>query len=274
MEILYPQISLNLYEHHLYLIHHTFFMKIDRFFLFCIFLASNSLFAQDAKEIVRRADSKFNGEKTSYSEMTMTIVRPTYQRSLSFKSWTESNGKVLTLITAPAKEKGQSFLKNGSNMWSWNPTIQRIIKLPPSMMSQGWMGSDFTNDDLLNESSILKDYLHKLIKTEIIDNHTCWCIELKPLENANVVWGKILLWISTEDYLELKSAFYDEEGILVKTHKAYQIETFDGRKLPSMMEIIPAEDPGNKTLVKIIKMTFNTSFPSDFFTQQNMKRVK
>lgn len=231
-------------------------------------------FAQDAKEIVRKADSKFNGEKTSYSEMTMTIVRPKYQRSLALKSWTEISGNSLTLITAPAKEKGQTFLKSGTNMWSWNPTIQRIIKLPPSMMSQGWMGSDFTNDDILKESSMVKDYTHKILKTETIDGLKAWCIELKPLPNADVVWGKLMVWITTDEYLELKTEFYDEDGYLVKTHLGSKIATFDGRRLPSQLEIIPAEETGNKTIVVINKMSFNSSFGSDFFTQQNMKRVK
>jgi outer membrane lipoprotein-sorting protein len=242
--------------------------------LLSVFLAPLLLQAQDAKEIVRKADAKFNGEKTSFSEMTMTIVRPKYQRNLSFKTWAKTGGDVLALITAPAKEKGQSFLKSGTNMWSWNPTIQRLIKMPPSMMSQGWMGSDFTNDDILKESSLVKDYKHKLLRTETIDGHPCFCIELKPLESADVVWGKILLWITSDEYLELKSEFYDEDGYLVKTHKGSKILAFDGRRLPSVMEIIPAEEPGNKTLITITKMTFNKPFASDFFTQQNMKRVK
>jgi outer membrane lipoprotein-sorting protein len=230
--------------------------------------------SQDAKEIVRKADTKYNGEKSSYSEMTMTIVRPKYKRTIEFKGWAVSGGQSLTLITAPAKEKGQTFLKSGNNLWSWNPTIQRLIKLPPSMMSQGWMGSDFTNDDILKESSLVKDYTHKLVGSETIEGQKCYKIELVPLESAGVVWGKIILWISTADFLELKSEFYDEDGYLVKTHQASVIKVFDDRKLPSVIEIIPADEPGNKTIVTIKSMDFNGTFASDFFTQQNMKRVK
>jgi outer membrane lipoprotein-sorting protein len=249
---------------------HTFFTAL----LLTVVLVPLPLLAQDAKEIVRKADTKFNGEKSSYSEMTMTIVRPKYQRSITFRNWAQSNGQALTLVTAPAKEKGQTFLKSGNNLWSWNPSIQRLIKLPPSMMSQGWMGSDFTNDDILKESSMVKDYSHKLTKTEVLDGLKCFRIEMIPLENAGVVWGKIILWITTDEYFEIKSEFYDEDGFLVKTHKASKIKTFDDRKLPSVLEIIPSDEPGNKTLVVITKMTFNTSFDADFFTQQNMKRIK
>jgi len=230
--------------------------------------------AQDAKEIVRKADTKYNGEKSSYSEMTMTIVRPKYKRSIEFKNWAETGGNALTLITAPAKEKGQSFLKSGNNLWSWNPTIQRLIKLPPSMMSQGWMGSDFSNDDILKESSLVKDYSHKLLKTEVIGGLKCYKVELTPLEEAGVVWGKIVLWISVDEYFELKSEFYDEDGYLVKTHLASDIVTMDDRRLPSMIQIIPADEPGNKTLVTITKMKFNIPMGADFFSQQNMKRIK
>ncbi|MDD2612250.1 MAG: outer membrane lipoprotein-sorting protein [Bacteroidales bacterium] len=246
--------------------------KICLFFV--VLLLPTILPAQDAKDIVRRADTKYNGEKSSYSEMTMTIVRPKYKRSVQFKNWAQTGGDALTLITAPAKEKGQSFLKSGNNLWSWNPTIQRLIKLPPSMMSQGWMGSDFSNDDILKESSLVKDYTHRMLKTETVSGLKCYKIELTPLEEAGVVWGKINLWISVDEYFELKSEFYDEDGYLVKTHLASKIITLDDRRLPSFMEIIPADEPGNKTVVIITKMKFNIPIADHFFTQQNMKRVK
>lgn len=237
-------------------------------------VAGLNVYSQDATEIVRKADTKFNGEKTNYSEMSMTIVRPKYKRSLEFKSWSETNKSTLTLITNPAKEKGQTFLKSGNNMWSWNPTIQRIIKLPPAMMSQGWMGSDYSNDDILKESSLVTDYTHKLIQSENIDGSDCYVIELMPLENADVVWGKIILWISKDEYISLKAEYYDEDLQLVKTHLAYTIKTFDGRRLPSVMEIIPADEPGNKTVVTIVNMKFNIAIEKDFFSQQNMKQIR
>jgi len=247
----------------------TFFFRV----LLVVLIFPSSLWSQDAKEIVRKADAKFNGEKSSYSEMTMTIVRPKYKRNIEFKGWAITGGQSLTLVTAPAKEKGQTFLKSGNNLWSWNPTIQRLIKLPPSMMSQGWMGSDFSNDDILKESSLVKDYTHKLTGTEVVGGLKCYKIEMIPLESAGVVWGKINLWISTMDYFEMKSEYFDEEGYLVKTHVCSGIKVFDDRKLPSVIEIIPADEPGNKTIVSIKAMQFNLSFAKDFFTQQNMKRV-
>lgn len=142
------------------------------------------------------------------------------------------------------------------------------------MMSQGWMGSDFTNDDILKESSIVVDFTHEIAGTETIDGLECWKIELTPHANADVVWGKIILWISKKEYLQLKSEFYDEEFLLVKTHTASDIVTFDGRSLPSVMEIIPADEPGNKTIVTISNMKFNIPIDDGFFSQQNMQRLR
>ena len=121
-----------------------------------------------ATDIVRKADEKFNGEKSGISTMEMTIIRPSWERTVEFKSWTLGRENSLTLITAPAKDQGQTFLKRGQEMWNWNPSINRLIKLPPSMMSQGWMGSDYTNDDILKESSVVNDYTHEIVGEEMI----------------------------------------------------------------------------------------------------------
>jgi outer membrane lipoprotein-sorting protein len=141
-----------------------------------------------AKEIVTKADEKFNGEMSGYSVMSMTIVRPTWERTVEFKSWSLEDDYALTLITDPAREKGQTFLKRGSEMWSWNPAINRLIKLPPSMMSQGWMGSDYTNDDILRESSVVDDYNHTMEGEEEIDGRLCHKIKLMAKEDADVLW--------------------------------------------------------------------------------------
>ncbi|MDP1624058.1 MAG: outer membrane lipoprotein-sorting protein [Bacteroidales bacterium] len=130
------------------------------FLLFIFSIAGCAIFSQDAADIVKKADDLMQGV-TSQSEMEMTIIRPTWQRSITFKNWGKGREHSMTLITAPPKESGQSFLKLKNDMWSWNPTINRMIKFPPSMMSQGWMGSDYTNDDILKESSLVLDYNHK-----------------------------------------------------------------------------------------------------------------
>ncbi|HEC43034.1 MAG TPA: outer membrane lipoprotein-sorting protein [Bacteroides sp.] len=239
-----------------------------------ILLAGISTSAQDAREIIKMSDEKMQGEKTSQSTMTMTIVRPTWERVITFKNWTMGRDYSLVLITAPARDKGQTFLKRENEMWNWNPTINRLIKLPPSMMSQGWMGSDFSNDDLLKESSIVVDYTHSIIGEDEIDGWDCYKIELIPLEDAAVVWGRVLKWISKEEHLQMKSEYYDEDDYLIKTELAYDIKTMGGRVIPSKFELIPEEEDGHKTVVVMDEIIFNNPIPESFFSQQNMKKVR
>ncbi len=246
-------------------------MFISGLILLAFCIPSN---AQDARAIIKKADDKMQGEETSQSTMTMTIVRPSWERVVTFKNWTKGRDHTLALITAPAREKGQTFLKRENEMWNWNPTINRLIKLPPSMMSQGWMGSDFSNDDLLKESSIVVDYTHSIIGEEEIDGWECYKIELIPLENAAVVWGKIFKWVSKKEFLQMKTEYYDEDNYLIKSELAYDIKTMGGRVIPSKYELIPEEEEGHKTLVQMDEIQFNKPISDSFFSQQNMKKVR
>ncbi|TDN96676.1 outer membrane lipoprotein-sorting protein [Sunxiuqinia elliptica] len=227
----------------------------------------------DIKEIVKKADEKLRGT-SSIGEVTMTIQRPSWERTLSMKNWTLGTEYSLILITAPAKEKGQVFLKRESEMWNWLPSIDRMIKIPPSMMMQSWMGSDFTNDDLVKESSIVKDYTHKLIGKETIENYPCYKVELIPLEDAPVVWGKIYMWISQKEFLWLKAEFFDEDGFLVNTEILTDVKKMDDRIIPTRMEMIPADKEGHKTIMTFDNIDFEVPIKDSFFSIQNMKRIR
>jgi len=239
-------------------------------------LTSNKIVGQaiNATDIVRQADEKFNGEKSSTSTMVMTIVRPSWERTVEFKNWSMGRDNALTLITAPAKDEGQTFLKRGPEMWSWNPAINRLIKLPPSMMSQGWMGSDYTNDDILKESSVVNDYNHEIAGEELVGDRLCYKIRMVAKENASVVWGHQFRWIDKKDLLVLKVELYDEDGYLVRTELGSDIKVMDGRVITTLLELLPADEKGNKTLVRIKDIRFNVPIEDSFFSQQNMKRVR
>ncbi len=242
--------------------------------VFFIFLAGLPcmIFAQDATEIINKVDQKMRGE-TSYQEMEMKIIRPEWERSISMKNWSKGSDYALILITAPAKEKGQVFLKRGYEMWHWLPSVQRTIKIPPSMMGQSWMGSDFTNDDLVRESSIVNDYTHTLLEQEEIDGASTWKIELIPKPEAPVVWGKIIIWVDL-DYNHRKSEYYDEDGNLKNTMHLSDIEQMDDRKLPVHWEMVPADEESRKTVINILDAEFNKQIPDSFFSLQNMKRIR
>jgi len=243
--------------------------------LFSALLFFSSVFGQDltAKDIIDKADKKNRG-KTQQGTMQMKIVRPDWERTVEMKSWSKGDDYFIIYITAPAKDKGQVFLKRKKEMWNWVPTIDRMIKIPPSMMMQSWMGSDFTNDDLVKQSSIVKDYTHTLLAEEEIREQVCYKIELIPLPDAPVVWGKIISWI-TKDGLNLwKSEYYDEDEFLINIENAYDIKNFGDRDLPSRVEIVPADEPGKKTVLLMKDIKFNEPIDDNFFTQQNMKRVR
>jgi outer membrane lipoprotein-sorting protein len=235
---------------------------------------SGSAQSLSATDIVRKADEKFNGEKSSIMKMSMTIIRPTWQRKVEFKNWSLGRNYALTLITAPAKDVGQTFLKRGTEMWSWNPSISRLIKLPPSMMSQGWMGSDYTNDDVLKESSVVNDYTHEIIGEESVEGRLCYKIKMTAKETAAVVWGRQIRWIDNKDFLILRTELYVQDGSLVRTETGSEIKSMDGREIPTRLELVPKEEPGNKTVVEIREIKFNVTILETFFSQQNMKNLR
>lgn len=241
-----------------------------------LFSSAGDSYSQEftATEVIRRADEKFRGENSGYSVMTMTIVRPTWQRTVEFKSWALEDDYALTLITAPARDKGQTFLKRGNEMWSWNPSINRLIKLPPSMMSQGWMGSDYTNDDILRESSVVNDYTHSFEGDEDMGGRICYVIKLTAKEGTDVLWSRQTWWVDKKDFIVLKAELYDEDGYLVRTEKASDLKVMDGRLLPTLIELIPAESEGHKTILRITEMKFNIKLDESFFSQQNMKTIR
>ncbi|MBB3698424.1 outer membrane lipoprotein-sorting protein [Flammeovirga yaeyamensis] len=242
---------------------------------FALLACISTTFAQDAKEIITKMLDQQRG-KSSYVNMTMKVVRPTWTRSMEMKSWSKDTDKYfLILITSPAKDKGSASLKRQKEMWSWTPSIERTIKISPSMMSQSWMGSDFTNDDLMKGSSVVNDYTQKLLGKETVNGVECYKIELIPHEDAAVVWGKVVTWVSTDGhYNQMKVENYDEDMYLVNTMNNSELKEIGGRYMPTRMEMIPADEEGKKTIMIYHDAKFNQKISESFFTQQNMKKVR
>ena len=142
------------------------------------------------------------------------------------------------------------------------------------MMSQGWMGSDYTNDDILKESSIVVDYDHSLVAEERVEGFDCYKIEMLPKEEAAVIWSKVYKWITKNEFIQIKSEYYDEENELVKSDFGYDFKEMDGRLIPSRIEIVPAGEEGKKTVLYIKEIKFDIELEKSFFSQQNMKRIR
>ncbi|MCE9845078.1 outer membrane lipoprotein-sorting protein [Vibrio diabolicus] len=240
--------------------------------LACVLLSSFS-YAESAFDIVQKSDQAMRG-KSSYSEATMKIVRPDWSRSMTMKSWTKGTELSLVLVTAPAKDKGSASLKRHREMWNWVPSIERVIKIAPSMLSQSWMGSDFTNDDLINQSSIVVDYQHQLLQSETFDGDKVWVVDALAKPDAPVVWSKVRLWISKTSLLQRKVEFYDEFDELVNVLTTYDVKTLGGRDVATRMEMQPIDKPGNKTVLITHEAQFDFDIDDDFFSQQQMKALR
>jgi outer membrane lipoprotein-sorting protein len=228
---------------------------------------------QNAKDIVSKAENNMRGT-SSIMEMTIQIVRPTWTRSMSIKAWAKGEQYSLMVVTAPAKDAGTIFLKRVKEIWNWVPSIEKVVKLPPSMMAQSFMGTDFTNDDLVKASSRIDDYTHKIVGDTMIEGRKCWKIEMIPLPQAAVVWSKVYMWVDQKDYLELRLEFYDEDGKRVNSLQCSNIKTMGGRTIPCKMEMIPAGKKGQETVILYNSAIFNQPIADDFFTTQNMKKAK
>jgi outer membrane lipoprotein-sorting protein len=228
--------------------------------------------AQDAKSIVKKADEQMRG-KTSHVLMTIQTIRSGWKRSMEIEAWMKGSDLSLIRITAPAKDKGIVFLKKKKEVWSWYPTLERSIKLPPSMMSQSWMGTDFTNDDLVKESSVLNDYRHSIIGDTILSGRDCHIIEMTPLPESSVVWGKVIVCIDKKDFIELHSRFYDEEGMLMNIMNGFDIGVMSGRMIPTTFEMIPVEKKNQKTEMHYKKVEFDIPIPDSFFSIETMRMM-
>jgi len=228
--------------------------------------------AQNATEIVRKMDDKMRG-KSSQAELTIKTIRPNWSREMLVKTWMKEGHYAMILIQAPTKEKGIVYLKRKKEVWNWIPALERSIKLPPSMMTNSWMGTDFTNDDLVKESSAVDDYDHRIIKDTMIDKRDCYLIEFLPKPNTAVVWGKILVAIDKKDFIEMYSEFYDEEGKLINVMIAHNIRMMDGRLIPTHIEMIPVDKKGQKTELFYRTILFNRNIEESFFRQERMKQL-
>ncbi|GAB7224637.1 outer membrane lipoprotein-sorting protein [Vibrio owensii] len=229
--------------------------------------------AESAFDIVQKSDQAMRGD-SSYTESTMEIIRPDWTRSMTMKSWTKGTDLSLVLVTAPAKDKGSASLKRQREMWNWVPSIERVIKIAPSMLSQSWMGSDFTNDDLINQSSIVVDYQHELKGEDVFDGDKVWVIDAVAKPDALVVWSKVTLWISKSTYLQRKVEFYDEFDEQVNVMTTYDVKELGGRKLATRMEMQPLDKPDNKTVLITHQAQFDFDIDDSFFSQQQMKSLR
>lgn len=235
-------------------------------FVLCVALGAN---VNNADEWLKYADKQMRGEK-SKAEMVMTIKTPNWTRTLEIESDVEGKNKALSTIKAPAKEKGIRTLRLDQNMWNYFPKLKRKVAVSSSMLLASWMGSDFTNDDVLKASSMSDDYSHKFIADKTFKGESLRGIENKAKENTKVMWPKIVTYASKVDCLPRVYQYFDKEGKLKRTLTFSDIKTFDGHKFPAHWEMSPEEDKDKLTIIDYKSLNFSPKFKEDHFTHKNL----
>lgn len=227
--------------------------------------------SQTAYEIVNKAEDAIKG-KTSYGVFEMQVKTPDFERTMTMKAWWLGNEKSLIVVTKPAKEAGNKTLKIGDEIWMYLNNTETTIKIPPSMMLASWNGSDFTNDDLVRESKLVRDYYLKIMKTEKIAGEMCWKIELTPKPDAPVVWGKLYYWVRQNDYLPALVQYYDEKGKLQRTMKFSDFKMMGGRKIPCKMMIINNKKKGHQTVLIYKNVKFDVKINPRIFSFRELEK--
>ncbi len=223
----------------------------------------------DVSEIIKKIDQLYRS-KSSYAELEMEIITPRWSRTLAMKVWTSGMEKTFMRITSPKKEQGVSTLRVENEMWNYLPKTNKVMKVPPSMMMSSWMGSDFTNDDLVKEFSLFEDYSYEPI-TVTDARGDLYYVDCIPREDLPVVWGSIVVACRKSDYLPVWLKYYDEKGELMRVWQYSDIREFDGRKIPATMEIVPQHKKGHKTIMRYLEATFDTPLKKDIFSLRNLR---
>jgi outer membrane lipoprotein-sorting protein len=234
----------------------------------------------DATEVARRADGNMRSDRTYFKgRMVVESPRLSSARSVSFTSWEDTRTKKSFIrIDAPAKDKGSGFLKIHPNLWMYVPRVERTMRIPPSMMLQSWMGSDFTNDDLVRDSSEVEDYTHELLGVEpaleSAGGKRAFVLQYNPREDAPVVWGRIVAWIDATTFAPLLQEFYDEDGVKLRVLAFSDHRETEGRSVPHHWSLTPLEKPGHKTVMEIEDFRFDVEIDERIFTKRHLEEAR
>jgi len=234
--------------------------------------SSEKLTQQEINDLVKKIDQIYRS-KTSYAEFEMEIITPRWQRTLSLDSWTEGTKKTFFRINEPKKEKGVATLRIENEMWNYLPKTNKVIKIPPSMMMSSWMGSDFTNDDLVKEFTLFEDYTYELIDFEG-GSDSLYYLNCIPREDLPIVWGNIVIAARKSDYIPLWQKYYDEKGKLMREATYSDIKMFGNRKVPAVMEMVHKNKEGYKTVIRYLKAEFDIKLDKDIFSLRNLRSGK
>ena len=241
---------------------------IKMLFFTVLFLSGSvvSSSAMDLRELIRTVEQQYTGQ-SSFSEVEMTVVTGHWERHLKMESWSLGRERFLVRILAPVKEKGVATLKVENEVWNYLPKVDRVIRIPPSMMGGAWMGSHITNDDLVKANHIDQDYDFTLLE----ETSESWRIEGIPKPDAPVIWGKIIYQIRKQHLVPSQIDYFDEEDIPVRRILFDDVQTVSGRTIPLKMTVFPLEKPKEKTVMHYRKLQFDVDLGKKVFSLGNLK---
>ena len=235
-------------------------------------LATSADEPPEAAQIVRDAVDHWRG-LSSESVMTMVIHRPDWERSMTMRAWTKGDEQSLVRVIEPRKDRGNDTLTDDNNMWSYSPKVNRVIKVPSSMMGQSWMGSDFSNNDVTRADEIIDEYDHSLLGVEEVDDMTVYEIESIPHEDAAVVWGREVLRIRA-DHVVISHSFYDQDGELIKRLESLEIGDMGGRVVALRQRMGKIETPDEWTELRLESVAYDVDLSDSLFTLSNLRNPR
>ena len=224
-----------------------------------------------AEKILDNVDDLYRSN-ASHGILTLSVTTVNWQRTLTLEQWSKGEDKSLIKILKPKKEKGLATLRVDKNMWNYMPKVKRVVKIPSSMMSSSWMGSHFTNDDLVKQSRMAEDYTFSITFEGMKDDKEIIEVTCLPNKEAAVVWGKVEVVVYADDYLPLRMIYYDEDLLLSRSLEFTNIEMMDGKIIPTMMSMIPTNEPGESTTVKWEEIQFDVTIDDEFFSLRKLQQ--
>jgi outer membrane lipoprotein-sorting protein len=225
----------------------------------------------DLDAVVKHFEDLYRSD-SSISVAELTVTRPNRERTMTMKSWTRGREKALIVIQAPVREAGTATLKVDDNLWNYLPRIKRTIRIPPSMMLASWMGSDFTNDDLVRESSFTDDYTYELVGRS--EEPPGWLVRFEAKPDTVGLWKSLELVVSEDGTIPLVARYYDRKDRLARTMTWDEVREFDGRRIPSHMTLIPEDEEGHKTEMRYHEIDFDVEVPESTFSLSNLEQQR
>ena len=222
------------------------------------------------EKILNNVDDLYRSN-ASHGILTLSVTTVNWHRTLTLEQWSKGEDKSLIKILKPKKEKGLATLRVDKNMWNYMPKVKRVVKIPSSMMSSSWMGSHFTNDDLVKQSRMAEDYTFSITLEGMNDGKEIIEVTCLPNKEAAVVWGKVEVVVYADDYLPLRMIYYDEDLLLSRSLEFTNIEMMDGKIIPTMMSMIPTNEPGESTTVKWEEIQFDVTIDDKFFSLRKLQ---